>query len=128
MIKEEWVKNKMEADFVESLDAIPKSNIPWSKKMIRFNTSLLYKQQKFNLLREESEGYSKLIVEVEKRVKLNASEEWMKSVLDIVNSLVGILFIYRIKCKDFLIWILTEPWIYFWICTVKMLHVRRISF
>jgi THO complex subunit 2 len=34
---------------------------PFVKRMIRFNTSMLYKQTKFNLLREESEGYSKLL-------------------------------------------------------------------
>eukprot|EP01034_Spumella_vulgaris_P042821 gene42821-53131_t len=32
------------------------------KKVIRLNTGLVYKQQKYNLLREETEGYSKLLV------------------------------------------------------------------
>ena len=36
----------------------------WTRIEPRIKTSLLYKQQKFNLLREESEGYSKLQVEL----------------------------------------------------------------
>ncbi|KAJ3319211.1 THO complex subunit 2 [Boothiomyces sp. JEL0866] len=32
------------------------------RKIIRANTNLLYKQTRYNLLREESEGYSKLVV------------------------------------------------------------------
>jgi THO complex subunit 2 len=39
-------------------------NQMFEKKIVRMNTNLLYKQKRFNLLREESEGYSKLIVEV----------------------------------------------------------------
>ena len=30
------------------------------KRLVKINTSLVYRQQKYNLLREESEGYSKL--------------------------------------------------------------------
>lgn len=36
----------------------------WIRTEARTKTSLLYKQQKYNLLREESEGYSKLEVEL----------------------------------------------------------------
>ena len=32
------------------------------KSLIKLNTSLVYRQQKYNLLREETEGYSKLLV------------------------------------------------------------------
>ncbi|KAG6378421.1 transcription factor/nuclear export subunit protein 2-domain-containing protein [Boletus reticuloceps] len=38
--------------------------LSFDKKEIRTRTSLLYKQNKFNLLREQSEGYSKLCAEV----------------------------------------------------------------
>jgi THO complex subunit 2 len=31
------------------------------KRLVKINTSLVYRQQKYNLLREESEGYSKLL-------------------------------------------------------------------
>ena len=32
------------------------------KRLIKINTGLVYRQQKYNLLREETEGYSKLVV------------------------------------------------------------------
>lgn len=32
------------------------------KRMMKINTAMVYKQQKYNLLREETEGYSKLLV------------------------------------------------------------------
>ena len=38
------------------------SAVGWKKKEVRINTRLVYTQNKFNLLREESEGYSKLVV------------------------------------------------------------------
>lgn len=44
-----------------------------------------YKQKKFNLFREESEGYSKLIVELNQE----RSESEVESVLEIVKSLIG---------------------------------------
>ncbi|GAA96697.1 uncharacterized protein L969DRAFT_246836 [Mixia osmundae IAM 14324] len=36
----------------------------WARAETRLRTTLLYKQKKFNLLREESEGYAKLVVEL----------------------------------------------------------------
>lgn len=41
-----------------------KDETAFNKKGIRINTANLYKQQKFNLLREENEGYSGLISEL----------------------------------------------------------------
>jgi hypothetical protein len=45
-----------------------------------------YKQQKFNLLREESEGYSKLIVELNQEVTDAVNPQ---SVLEHIKSLIG---------------------------------------
>ncbi|EEB90990.1 hypothetical protein MPER_10727 [Moniliophthora perniciosa FA553] len=48
---------------LESVGLIPdKTNL--DKREIRTRTALFYKQNKFNLLREQSEGYSKLTVEL----------------------------------------------------------------
>lgn len=44
-----------------------------------------YKQRKFNLFREESEGYSKLIVELNQE----RPENEVASILEIVKSLIG---------------------------------------
>lgn len=47
-----------------------------------------YKQRKFNLFREESEGYAKLIVELNQEISENT--EW-KTILEIIQSLIGLL-------------------------------------
>lgn len=53
--------------------------------------SFSYKQRKFNLFREESEGYSKLIVELNQEI--SEDMEW-KTVLEIIQSLIGIYFVF----------------------------------
>ena len=49
-----------------------------------------YKQQKFNLFREESEGYSKLIAELGHERPLNVSASL---ILDRIKSLIGTVVI-----------------------------------
>ena len=48
-----------ESDLLEEAGIIV-SRETWRRKEIRVNTKLVYQQRKFNLLREESEGYAKL--------------------------------------------------------------------
>lgn len=48
--------------------------------------SFSYKQRKFNLFREESEGYSKLVTELNQDFGDSIND---KSLLDIVQSLIG---------------------------------------
>jgi THO complex subunit 2 len=50
----------MEPSVLEASKIIPDEKV-FQRSIVRFNTSILYKQKKFNLLREESEGYSKLL-------------------------------------------------------------------
>ncbi|KAF8639741.1 hypothetical protein AX17_001003 [Amanita inopinata Kibby_2008] len=72
------------------------------KKEIRTRTGLFYKQNKFNLLREQSEGYSKLMVELTSNLgpphspitarpvePLTSIEERVKPVWERVISLIG---------------------------------------
>lgn len=40
---------------------VEEKNIPYAKKIRRYDTDMIYRQKKFNLLVEESEGYSKLL-------------------------------------------------------------------
>lgn len=54
-----------------------------------YNFPCSYKQRKFNLFREESEGYAKLIVELNQ--DLNDKVEW-RSLLEIIQSLIGKLY------------------------------------
>lgn len=67
-------------------------------RSVRINTGLLYKQQKFNLLREENEGYAKLshefniaLSELPKGGLADISEIRIKSdeLLTVVNALIG---------------------------------------
>ncbi|KZO92194.1 hypothetical protein CALVIDRAFT_541217 [Calocera viscosa TUFC12733] len=61
-----------------------RSGALFEKKTRQTRTNLFYKQTKFNLLREESEGYSKLIVELLSHHDQPASFTWQR-----VVSLIG---------------------------------------
>ena len=41
-----------------------KNSQQFQQKYVKIKTKLYYKQQKFNLLREENEGYAKLLTEL----------------------------------------------------------------
>lgn len=69
-----------------------------STRSIRINTGLLYKQQKFNLLREDNEGYAKLshefnlaLSELPKGGSLDVQEMAFRcgELLTVVNALIG---------------------------------------
>lgn len=63
-----------------------------------FNIIYSYKQRKFNLFREESEGYSKLIVELNQE----RPESEVASILEIVKSLIGKLLYFDILFMNFI--------------------------
>jgi THO complex subunit 2 len=54
---------RLEIETLEYLDLIINRE-QFSQKYVRIKTRLYYKQQKFNLLREESEGFAKTITEL----------------------------------------------------------------
>ena len=51
----------IDADVIKHLSANIQLASNLQKKLVKINTGLVYKQQKYNLLHEESEGYSKLL-------------------------------------------------------------------
>lgn len=53
-------------------------------KFIKLKTRLFYKQQKFNLFREESEGYAKLITELSQNRPFDVGH-----MLQVIRSLIG---------------------------------------
>ncbi|KAF6022557.1 THOC2 [Bugula neritina] len=57
------LKEQLDSDTLEQVGLLFKAD-DFNKKYIKIKTKIYYKQQKFNLLREESEGYSKLITEL----------------------------------------------------------------
>ncbi|KAJ3129193.1 THO complex subunit 2 [Nowakowskiella sp. JEL0407] len=111
LMKDEFIPHiimheRFEPEFLEATGLI-QSHVFLSKKMVRLNTVMLYKQQKFNLLREESEGYSKLITELTANLPPLCESEWFTNrakveadrkvavedrvvvVLSVIKSLIG---------------------------------------
>ncbi|KAI0514027.1 hypothetical protein KFK09_010060 [Dendrobium nobile] len=58
-------------------------------KEVRINTRLLYQQTKFNLLREESEGYSKLVTLLCQNGVDAANQTTSFGIISIIKSLIG---------------------------------------
>ncbi|GLB33487.1 putative THO complex subunit 2 N-terminus [Lyophyllum shimeji] len=56
-------RERLDTAILASVDLIP-DKVALEKKEVRMRTGLFYKQNKFNLLREQSEGYSKLTTEL----------------------------------------------------------------
>ncbi|RYG68355.1 hypothetical protein EON64_05365 [archaeon] len=64
IVEQSYVKSSMDFSLLAEAGII-KDEEGHNKRVIKANTSLVYKQQKYNLLREELEGYSKLVVLLE---------------------------------------------------------------
>ena len=94
LVSEKLIKEKMEPEFIDALKLYfhtPEGPILFSSKTKRIYTSRVCKQQKFNRTAEESEGYAKLVLEVNRcRVGGDAvSEEYMTAVVQNIDSLIG---------------------------------------
>ncbi|KAK6972336.1 THO complex subunit 2, partial [Biomphalaria glabrata] len=79
------LKERLDQDSLE-LVGLVSSQVGYNQKYVKTETRLYYKQQKFNLLREESEGYSKLITKLNPDFNLKISWE---QVLQNIQSLIG---------------------------------------
>ncbi|CAL1526810.1 unnamed protein product [Lymnaea stagnalis] len=79
------LKERLDQDSLE-LAGLVNSQIGFNQKYVKTKTRLYYKQQKFNLLREESEGYSKLVTELNPDFGLKNSWE---QALQNIKSLIG---------------------------------------
>ena len=62
------------------------SSKAFTQKYVRSKTRLFYKQQKFNLFREENEGYAKLVVELEFSTRVTRDSDLLLSHL---QALIG---------------------------------------
>ncbi|XP_014679056.1 PREDICTED: THO complex subunit 2-like [Priapulus caudatus] len=84
VLPSETVTVRMNEDTLDGVGVLNKKN--FKQKFVRTKTKLFYKQQKFNLLREESEGYAKLIVELGQEFKPTDTpdklSEHVKSLID----------------------------------------------
>ncbi|XP_012937232.1 THO complex subunit 2 [Aplysia californica] len=79
------LKERLDQDSLE-LAGLVASQQGFNQKYVKTKTRLYYKQQKFNLLREESEGYSKLITELNQDITGKLTWE---QVLQNIKSLIG---------------------------------------
>ncbi|KAJ3348195.1 THO complex subunit 2 [Kappamyces sp. JEL0680] len=75
LVTQDLLLERLESDLLEAVQLIPDAKA-LEKKMVRMRTSLLYKQTKFNLLREESEGYSKLVVALNEQLPPSVERYW----------------------------------------------------
>ncbi|KAJ2491954.1 THO2 plays a role in transcriptional elongation [Coemansia sp. RSA 2050] len=64
VISQDLANERLDPDFLEQLGTIKSASL-FSKRCIRLNTALNFKQTKFNLISEQSEGFSKLVTLVQ---------------------------------------------------------------
>ncbi|XP_069895883.1 THO complex subunit 2 isoform X4 [Dipodomys merriami] len=85
LVSDTVLKERLDPDTLESLGLIKQSQ-QFNQKSVKIKTKLFYKQQKFNLLREENEGYAKLIAELGQDLSGNVTSDL---ILENIKSLIG---------------------------------------
>ncbi|EAT47141.1 AAEL001716-PA [Aedes aegypti] len=83
-LSEKLLKERLEIDTLQDVGTI--KNRSFYTKFIKVKTKLYYKQRRFNLFREESEGYAKLITELNQEF---TETNTVQSILEIIKSLIG---------------------------------------
>ncbi|XP_058449396.1 THO complex subunit 2 [Malaya genurostris] len=83
-LSEKLLKERLEIDTLQDVGTI--KNRSFYTKFIKVKTKLYYKQRRFNLFREESEGYAKLITELNQDFNETIT---VQSILEIIKSLIG---------------------------------------
>ncbi|CAH3196125.1 unnamed protein product, partial [Porites evermanni] len=85
VVPEALLKERLDVETLDTLGII-QSQKAFNQKYVRTKTKLFYKQQKFNLLREESEGYAKLVTELGQEISRHVTSA---RVLENIKSLIG---------------------------------------
>lgn len=83
IFSEKLLKERLETDTLQEFGIVNKN---FYGKFIKIKTKLYYKQRRFNLFREENEGYAKLLTELNKEF---TGVENDRNSLEIVKSLIG---------------------------------------
>ncbi|XP_019767438.2 THO complex subunit 2 isoform X1 [Dendroctonus ponderosae] len=83
-LSEKLLKERLEIETLQEVGIL--KNRTFYSKFIKIKTKLYYKQRKFNLFREECEGFAKLQTELNKEFNENTSPA---ALIDIVHSLIG---------------------------------------
>ncbi|KAF9534975.1 transcription factor/nuclear export subunit protein 2-domain-containing protein [Crepidotus variabilis] len=113
-------RERLETSILANAGLIP-DKMSQDKKEVRVKTGLFYKQNKFNLLREQSEGYSKLVVELTSSLgpphspstgrpaeSYTAIEERARPVWEKVISLVGYFDLDPNRALDIILDVLSQ--------------------
>ena len=123
-ISHELLRHELDASLLEKFGMIRNT---FSRMGIRKQTNLLYRQANFNLMREESEGFAKLITELfttssNEAPTANAVEETVEKVkamigafdLDVGRSLDVVLDVFSAvlvkQCRFFVKFLRSSPW------------------
>ncbi|XP_072287393.1 THO complex subunit 2 [Pyxicephalus adspersus] len=85
LVSDTILKERLDPETLESLGLIKQSQ-QFNQKSVKIKTKLFYKQQKFNLLREENEGYAKLIAELGQDMSGSITSDL---ILENIKSLIG---------------------------------------
>ncbi|XP_063288176.1 THO complex subunit 2 [Pelobates fuscus] len=85
LVSDTILKERLDPETLESLGLIKQSQ-QFNQKSVKIKTKLFYKQQKFNLLREENEGYAKLIAELGQDISGSITSAL---ILENIKSLIG---------------------------------------
>ncbi|KAG5670760.1 hypothetical protein PVAND_001001 [Polypedilum vanderplanki] len=83
IFSEKLLKERLETETLQEFGIVNKN---FYSKFIKIKTKLYYKQRRFNLFREENEGYAKLLTELNKEYVDEVND---KNSLEIVKSLIG---------------------------------------
>ncbi|CAO1439091.1 unnamed protein product [Diamesa hyperborea] len=84
IFSEKLLKERLEIDTLQDVGIVKNKN--FYTKFIKIKTKLYYKQRRFNLFREENEGYAKLMTELNKDFSEEVDEV---NSLEMVKSLIG---------------------------------------
>ncbi|KAG8553731.1 hypothetical protein GDO81_003527 [Engystomops pustulosus] len=85
LVSDTILKERLDPETLETLGLIKQSQ-QFNQKSVKIKTKLFYKQQKFNLLREENEGYAKLITELGQDLSGSITSDL---ILENIKSLIG---------------------------------------
>ncbi|KAG9443939.1 hypothetical protein H6P81_015279 [Aristolochia fimbriata] len=82
-------QERCEEEFLWESEMVKTKVQDLKNKEVRVNTRLLYQQTKFNLLREESEGYAKLITLLCQNCSETSSQNLSTAMISTIKSLIG---------------------------------------
>ncbi|XP_043721403.1 THO complex subunit 2 [Telopea speciosissima] len=82
-------QERCEEEFLWEAEMIKIKAQDLKAKEVRVNTRLLYQQTKFNLLREESEGYAKLVTLLCQSGSESSTQNVSTATISIIKSLIG---------------------------------------